>query len=239
MMQDDDLAKVPIDEEKMALDQEMKKLTITEWDNAEQAVLGYSATAMNILKGVSRYQGNSVNSIDGLVEDGEFLSQKFRELESAINAIEAVGSSGSDPDLAAYQLARDKDEIYVNHPLFRIGFLRAARYDAQSAARRMMRYIREKLDLFGIEMLVRDIVINDLGDDGKRYLERGGLQIMPERDTAGRRVVFMTSVLDETATESDYLSAVRVRCSNVPIPVHFDRSDDSFLIHFLFSRFLE
>jgi len=207
MMQDDDLAKVPIDEEKMALDQEMKKLTITERDNAEQAVLGYSATAMNILKGVSRYQGNSVNSIDGLVEDGEFLSQKFRELESAINAIEAVGSSGSDPDLAAYQLARDKDEIYVNHPLFRIGFLRAARYDAQSAARRMMRYIREKLDLFGIEKLVRDIIISDLGDDGRRYLERGGLQIMPERDTAGRRVVFMTSVLDETATESDYLSA--------------------------------
>lgn len=64
-----------------------------------------------------------------LDKEEAFLPLKFCELDLEINAIEmrvlssyGNGSAASDPDFAAYKLARDQNPAYVNSPRFKISF---------------------------------------------------------------------------------------------------------------------
>lgn len=196
---------VPIDHEELALNEEMKKLSLADQVNAEQTVLGNSEDARNILN--RRLMSNSTS---GLAEDENLLSQKFQELEWVIKTFESSPASASDPNFAAYKMAREQDPTYINHPLYKIGFLRAENYDTERTAHRMFQYLRIKLELFGLEKLTRDILLDDLGEDGKRYLELGGLQVLPKRDQAGRRVMFGTGVLKGGGNEREILAAVSV-----------------------------
>jgi len=193
--QDDDFS-VPIDDERMVLNQEMQMLSLNERESSQQTVLGHSANTMSILSRMSQED-----------EERFFRERKFREFDQAIREIEAANGSARNPDFAAYKLARDIDPTYVNHPLFKIGFLRAEKYDADKAAPRLIRYLAEKLDLFGRDKLTLDVILDDIGDDGKRYLEGGGLHVLPERDMAGRRVIFEIGGLNTSGNESDILCA--------------------------------
>lgn len=161
---------------------EMERLTIRECETSEQAVLGNDPNDRKILE-----RGN-----DG-TENPAFLSLKFIEFDSEIETIEfaadSFGFGHRNFGLKAYQLARDQNKAFVDNPQFKIGFLRAERYHPKQAVYRMFRYLEEKYDMFGSEKLTNDICLEDLGEDGKRYLEIGGLQILPKRDKAGRLIV--------------------------------------------------
>jgi len=136
-----------IDLESDAIKHESKRLNYEERESAEKTVLGFSKTTMSILNRCSPH--NAGNRFGGLIENPKFLEQKFKELDEDIKTMEN-GASASDLELfAAYKLAREQDPIYVDHPLFKIGYLRAARYNTRRAARRILNYLREKLDLFG------------------------------------------------------------------------------------------
>jgi hypothetical protein len=106
-----------------------------------------------------------------------------------------INRSSSKPGFVAYKIACKQDKDYVDNPDFKIGFLRAESYDAEKAAHRLLRHFGEKLELFGREKLTRDIYWEDLGDDGRSYLELGGLQLLPRRDRDGRLVVFFGEVM--------------------------------------------
>jgi len=173
------------DYDMVSLQKEMDKATLQKKKHAQRrGVLGYSVTAMTIL---DRWQNNNNN---GFAEEPAFLRLKFQELDARIRA--SLGNAG----YTAYQTALDQDKAYVEDPDFKIGFLRAERYDAQRAAERILRHLQEKLDLFGSKKLTRDIRWEDLGDDSRRYLEKGGVQLLPERDEAGRLVIFFRTVKD-------------------------------------------
>ena len=51
---------------------------------------------------------------------------------------------------------------YVENQAFPLRFLRAERFDAQKAAVRLVRNFQMKLDLFGKELLVKEITQQDL-----------------------------------------------------------------------------
>jgi len=193
-----------IDDEEEALNEEMQKLNIHERIEADRTIVGNSTVGINLQA-----------SISDVYEEPHQLNLKFRELANTIDRIESeIGNANSTQfdtskleQFKAYTLAREQNATYVSHPVFTIGFLRAEQYDAEKAAYRMFRYLKIKLDLFGVEKLTQDILLDDLGDDGKRYLERGGLQVLPKRDAAGRRVVFGTGVLNGSSKASDIESA--------------------------------
>ena len=180
--------------EASALCEQMENLNIVDQDAAENTVLGNTA----ILEGHANFN----------------VTTKLEELASRIGEIEMKLELGNviDHDFEAYRLAREQNSKYVSHHSFTVGFLRAELYDTKNAAWRMFRYLRIKLDLFGIDKLTQDILIDDLGEDGKRYLARGGLQVLPQRDTSGRRVVFGTGVLNGSGNASDVIGAVSVPC---------------------------
>ena len=204
-----------IDDEEEALNEEMQKLNVDEQIEADQIVLGNSAVGINLLA-----------SMSDVYEETKELKLKFMELANTINRIESEIANANNTlfdtskleQFKAYKLAREQNATYVSHPVFTVGFLRAEHYNTEKAAYRMFRYLKIKLDLFGEEKLTQDIILDDLGDDGKRYLERGGLQVLPKRDAAGRRVVFGTGVLNGSSKASDIESAVGINTSVLCVP---------------------
>jgi hypothetical protein len=69
-------------------------------------------------------------------------------------------------------------------------FLRAEYYKAKPAATRLVSYMEGKLKLFGQDALTRNLYLSDLGEDGKTCLKTGVMQMLPQRDTSGRAVMF-------------------------------------------------
>lgn len=125
------------------------------------------------------------------------LEMKNIEIKYVRASFETRNSSTSDPSFSAYQLAQSKNPDYVNDKQFKIRFLRAKKYDAQEAARLILRHLKEKLDLFGSEKLTRDIYPEDVGDEGLRYLKSGGLKVLPKRDAKGRCLIFSDDLLKQ------------------------------------------
>jgi hypothetical protein len=89
---------------------------------------------------------------------------------------------------AAYDLASSMSKEYTSSNKIRLMFLRAESFDAYKAASRMVKFFDEKYKLFGAEKLTKDIVLADLDPDDIAALENGFYQLLPEKDTAGRKV---------------------------------------------------
>ena len=199
MMDVDDLNATPYDEEQEALTDAFRQMDAREQHLADQVLQGTINTTRTSIK------------IDEVDEELKLLRQKFIELEQTIKSIETnMGHAMRDDGFEAYKVAREINPEYVKHPLFTKGFLRAEDYHTEKAARRIFTYLRIKLELFGRDKLTRDILLDDLGEDGRAYLESGALQMLPKRDTSGRRVMFGVGRLNGKGTPRQVLSAVSV-----------------------------
>eukprot|EP00536_Pseudo-nitzschia_multiseries_P004752 jgi/Psemu1/323597/estExt_fgenesh1_pg.C_820003 len=85
--------------------------------------------------------------------------------------------------------------IDVEQRDFRISFLRAERYDTKKAAKRFLNYFEEKRRLLGMDYLTKKIQLKDLDAETKDCLESGHVQLLQERDRAGRAVIVVTKKL--------------------------------------------
>jgi hypothetical protein len=65
-------------------------------------------------------------------------------------------------------------------------------FDAEKAARRFVRFFDYKLDLFGPERLVKDILLNDLDADDMDCLMTGSHLVLKEKDRGGRTIIFVS-----------------------------------------------
>lgn len=137
------------------------------------------ARDMNELTGKEREQ--VLHDIHGVVDVSEEapleIERKLADLEAAIQRIAAK---------SAYQRALIDSAAYVKDRLFRLKFLRAERFDAESAARRLTSFFEQKLKIFGPDKLVKDITLDDLDHDDLAVLKNGHMQFLPQRDMAGR-----------------------------------------------------
>jgi hypothetical protein len=120
---------------------------------------------------------------DVVDEVPEMVEKAFAELEVEINKIKKRG---------AYEKALFLDPEYVHNRDFRIKFLRADRFDAKQAAKRMVNHFDCKLELFGYERLARDITFEDLREEDRQDLLQGGYWALKNHDRAGRRIVLAT-----------------------------------------------
>ena len=94
----------------------------------------------------------------------------------------------------ALEMAIKLSNEYVGYN-FRLKFLRAEKFDAHLAAVRMALHFEEKLELFGEEKLVREILQSDLDDDDMASLTSGYLQVLNSLDLGERRVIFYYKAL--------------------------------------------
>ena len=65
-------------------------------------------------------------------------------------------------------------------------FLRADRFDAASAAKRMANYFTSKWEVFGPDKLVTKLTLQDLSEEDIRAMEYS--YVLPEKDKAGRPI---------------------------------------------------
>eukprot|EP00537_Pseudo-nitzschia_pungens_P000664 CAMPEP_0172370992 /NCGR_PEP_ID=MMETSP1060-20121228/40774_1 /TAXON_ID=37318 /ORGANISM="Pseudo-nitzschia pungens, Strain cf. cingulata" /LENGTH=549 /DNA_ID=CAMNT_0013096479 /DNA_START=90 /DNA_END=1739 /DNA_ORIENTATION=+ len=102
-----------------------------------------------------------------------------------------VVDSGSSSSLTfrAYREARSRNSHLLSDYLFRRAFLIAESNDPKKAAIRLMKYLDLIHDLFETShVLFRPIFLDDLHPEAKQELMMGSYQILPERDSSGRRV---------------------------------------------------
>jgi len=85
--------------------------------------------------------------------------------------------------------SREDGGSYVNDVDFRMRFLRAELFDATKAARRLVLFLENLVDLFGEYALQRPILLSDFTEDELQIFRMGNLQLLPFRDRSGRRIV--------------------------------------------------
>jgi hypothetical protein len=134
----------------------------------------------------------SVEEREKVLEDVHGIARVVDEpldfVKNSLVLLEEELSKPTHHNKAAYDLAKLQSKKYVSSEKLRMMFLRAESFDAYNAASRMVRFFDEKYKLFGAERLTKDIVLADLDPDDIAALEKGFYQVLPEKDSAGRKV---------------------------------------------------
>eukprot|EP00538_Stauroneis_constricta_P002208 CAMPEP_0119555002 /NCGR_PEP_ID=MMETSP1352-20130426/7332_1 /TAXON_ID=265584 /ORGANISM="Stauroneis constricta, Strain CCMP1120" /LENGTH=499 /DNA_ID=CAMNT_0007601687 /DNA_START=28 /DNA_END=1527 /DNA_ORIENTATION=- len=124
--------------------------------------------------------------VNGVTQPNEettpFLTAKLDDMDISIKMIAKKD---------AYDMAFQKSPEYVSNPKFRLMFLRATHFNPKNAASRFVSFLERKLDVFGEELLTKDIKMTDLNAEALDFFQSGKAQILPLKDSAGR-VVFCT-----------------------------------------------
>ena len=173
--------------------------------------------AIEDVHGVSTIQEESSSFLqDCLQRLDDEISKLPEEHETATTTTATDGSGGEAAAVDtgdgffnkyAYNLAMQQDPKHVQS--LRILFLRSESFHIQHAAIRMVSYFDAKLDLFGPELLTKDITIHDIeqcsrgsnngisATDGSASntkkddidcLNTGYIQLLPSRDRSGRPI---------------------------------------------------
>jgi hypothetical protein len=141
------------------------------------SILAQELNRMNLKQRELLYE--EIHGVDEIVhETPHFLNEKLVAFEYAIRCISQK---------PAYELAAEISPQFVSDLRFRLMFLRVEdAFDANKAAMRCVNYMEEKHSLFGTEPLTRRLFLSDLSENDMVCLKSGALQVLPQRDRAGR-----------------------------------------------------
>lgn len=112
-------------------------------------------------------------------EDPAFVFQSLAALDDEIGVIKT----------GIYEKALVQNRTYVEDNALRLMFLRSEYFNVGAAAKRLMRFLKQKAAYFGEEKLTKEITLQDLSEDDAISLESGVMQILPEADRSGRVVI--------------------------------------------------
>ena len=116
-------------------------------------------------------------------DEGDSLAIKMEALEEALSKMKRKKKD-------AYERAKFLNRSYVECKKFRLIFLRAECFDPKAAAQTIATHFEIKRKIFGDgEVLARDVRQDDLDEDDLSKLNEGFIQVLPERDAAGRTVI--------------------------------------------------
>ncbi|KAG7340786.1 hypothetical protein IV203_024329 [Nitzschia inconspicua] len=132
-----------------------------------------------------------------VTESSELLSGALAGMEQAITAeIQREQEQLSLPDLStppkipAYMEAQSMGAIYLHQPSFRLKFLRAALFNTTLAASRLLGFLQLVRDVLGTEALIKfPSSLSHFAFDEQSLLREGAFQILPGRDSVGRRII--------------------------------------------------
>ena len=159
--------------------------SLTNWLQCAPA-FGYNELKNEILNLSPEDRLSALRDVYGIADDTEetpeFLRSKLEELNEKISEIE---------ESEACEMASFICPQYADSPEFRLLFLRAESFDVEKAAKRMVKYWDRKVQLFGSDRAFRALSMLDFDKEDTVALEKGGLQILPTRDEAGRAIGFL------------------------------------------------
>jgi len=115
----------------------------------------------------------------GIEETKELVESSLHMLEIELDKLQQA---------SGYQIAFQMDRCFVEDKMFRLRFLRAHLFDAAKAAEGIATHFEVKLELFGLELLTKDITQDDLDKDTMGVIYSGRIQRLPQRDRGGRVV---------------------------------------------------
>ena len=115
----------------------------------------------------------------------------------------------------AYNKALKSNREYVLDKKFRLKFLRAEKFDAALAASRLVLHFEEKLELFGEDLLGREILLSDLDEDDLDTLNMGYLQVLQQPDSNNRKVLFYYRAISDCYKRRENILKVLWYVSNV------------------------
>jgi hypothetical protein len=122
-------------------------------------------------------------------ETPEFVRERLLQLQKKLDA------AMEEDRMEAYRKALAMNQEYVQNPKFMLRFLRADGFDVDAAAQRLGKHFVVKLELFGPELLTKDIAQDDLDKDDLEVLYHGDMgHELPFRDRAGRVIYFRHSL---------------------------------------------
>ena len=156
--------------------------------NRKDEMMSLVANEMNELTSSEREA--VYNDLHGIISKPEvaLLEESQEVIERAItdtrNEIASVRLK------TAYNKALFLNPEYVNSNEFMLMFLRSCKFDPKQTANKIVDHFKYKLDLFGYDNLGRDLMYDDLDQGTKNALGSGAVQILPQRDNAGRAIVF-------------------------------------------------
>ena len=123
----------------------------------------------------------------------ESLSAMQVELDKKLQKLK-VGNTNDKNRASAYEIALQKGKAHVEDPKLRLCFLRSERFDANLAADRFLNYFHAVKDIYGEQVLGRQIRMSDLGTKELAELKEGHVQFLAQRDSAGRAIQFLDPI---------------------------------------------
>ena len=166
-------------------DREQRKATSAlSMSSDQKTVDAFLANELNQLSLQEREQVyEELHGVDDIIkETDELINDRLAQLEREISLI-------PDSQKEAYLQGLEVNEEHVNSKKFRLMFLRADYFDPKKAAKRLVWFMAKKLQFFGRESLGRSLMLEDLDRDTRTCLESGHIQLLPNRDRAGRVVL--------------------------------------------------
>jgi hypothetical protein len=118
-----------------------------------------------------------------LKETPELMNKCLQELHKEVFNIVQLKKGRS-----YYKQAQEMSAEYVRAQHVR--FLRSKCYDAREAAKLLEKFFELKLNLFGVDNLARDIKMSDQAQEDIEHWKTGYVQVLPQRDLAGRKILF-------------------------------------------------
>jgi hypothetical protein len=115
-------------------------------------------------------------------ESPAFVTQKLKALRQLLQSIRKK---------SAYERASFLCPKYVNSPEFQLMFLRAELFNVRKAAKRIIQFFEQKLQLWGDRKIARRITSADLTEDDLSAHESEAFQII-NADRAGRPIMFLS-----------------------------------------------
>jgi len=110
-------------------------------------------------------------------EDPHQIAQLLQEMQDHVRALTKINAT-------AYEESLTIDPEYTEAQCLWMKFLRCTRYDPHKAAVKLLYHFECKKELFGF--VARDVTLEDIP---QHLLEKGNIQLLPERDASGRSVI--------------------------------------------------
>lgn len=118
-----------------------------------------------------------------------------KSIAEALQEVQLIITKMDPSTRAACDIAQRQDPRLLKEPKFVLRFLRAAMYEPDDCAKRLVSYFEVKRHLFGTKKLCKRVTLDDLDEDDIRCLDSGIMQILPARDRAGRAIFFWNMCL--------------------------------------------
>jgi hypothetical protein len=128
---------------------------------------------------------------DEIDEPVEFVEERLALLDLELSKIrKKIG----------YERALFMHPRFVKDRAVRIMFLRSESFDARNAAKRLISYFDFKLELWGLDRLVKPISLNDFDEGDMESLLSGSMQIPATKDRSGRPILYVEQKLHKYKT---------------------------------------